>query len=294
MSHPAQPLVSVICLSYNHAAYVGEAIASVLAQTYPHVELIVVDDGSSDASVPAIRQALAGNKDIKFIALQQNIGNCRAFNLAWRQAQGDYIIDLAADDRLLPGRIARGVAALQAAGPDYGLHFCDARIINKSGRMLREHRTADFFAGEVPQGYLFETVLRKYFINPVTMMYSRAMLDSLGGYDENLAYEDFDLLVRASRRFKFCYTPEVLAEKRIVKGSLGSTQYRPRSAMLRSTLQVCRKAYGMCQTPAEYAALQVRLRYEMKMALASLNWGVLLPMFRLYRQAGRALSAAES
>ncbi|HHL53227.1 MAG TPA: glycosyltransferase family 2 protein, partial [Flammeovirgaceae bacterium] len=99
MSRTVQPLVSVICLSYNHAAYVGEAIASVLAQNYPRVELIVVDDGSSDASVSAIKQALAGKKDIKFIALQENIGNCRAFNLAWRQAQGDYIIDLAADDR---------------------------------------------------------------------------------------------------------------------------------------------------------------------------------------------------
>ncbi|HHL52370.1 MAG TPA: hypothetical protein ENJ39_03260 [Flammeovirgaceae bacterium] len=126
------------------------------------------------------------------------------------------------------------------------------------------------------------------------MMYSRAMLDSLGGYDENLAYEDFDLLVRASRNFKFCYTAEVLAEKRIVKGSLGSTQYRPRSAMLRSTLQVCRKAYGLCRTPTEYAALRVRLRYEMKMALASFNWGVLPGMISLYRQAGRALNVAKS
>ena len=294
MSRTVQPLVSVICLSYNHAAYVGEAIASVLAQNYPRVELIVVDDGSRDASVPAIKQALAGKKDIKFIQLEENVGNCRAFNLAWRQAQGDYIIDLAADDRLLPGRIARGVAALQAAGPDYGLHFCDARLIDKAGRTVRVHRTADFFDGEVPQGYLFETILRKYFISPVTMMYSHTMLDTLGGYDENLAYEDFDLLVRASRSFKFCYTAEVLAEKRIVKGSLGSTQYRPRSTMLRSTLQVCRKAYGLCQTPAEYTALRVRLRYEMKMALASLNWGVLPGMLSLYRQAGRALNAAES
>jgi len=181
MNHPSQPLVSVICVSYNHAAYVGEAIASVLAQTYPHVELIVIDDGSSDASVPAIKQALAGKKNIKFMALQENVGNCRAFNLAWRQAQGSYIIDLAADDRLLPGRIASGVAALQAAGPEYGLHFCDARIIDQAGRKIREHRTAEFFDGEVPQGYLFATVLRKYFINPVTMMYSRAMLDTTRG-----------------------------------------------------------------------------------------------------------------
>src|SRR5687767_6161263 len=107
------PLVSVICLCYNQARFVREAVASVLAQTYPHVELIIVDDASTDDSAAVIRSIVQDNPAIRCLVLEKNVGNCKAFNTGLSLAKGDYIIDLAADDLLLPRRIESGVQALR-------------------------------------------------------------------------------------------------------------------------------------------------------------------------------------
>ena len=289
------PLVSVICLCYNHSAYVVEAIKSVLAQDYPRVELIVVDDASTDDSRQVITTFLAGYPGVKFIPLTGNVGNCRAFNIGWAASSGQYIIDLAADDLLLPGRIAIGVQGFQESGPDFGVHFTDARIIDKNGHVLGEHITRDFFSdGRVPTGHIFADLLAKYFINPVTMMYTRRLLEELGGYDEDLAYEDFDLWVRSAKKFKYCYTNKILVAKRQVNGSHGHGQYRPGSAILKSTLEVCKKALRLCDSIEEHRALLTRIKYEQKMAFFSLNWRVALGFYRLQQEVVAAINAAKS
>src|SRR5690349_7222728 len=117
------PLVSVICLSYNHARFAEEAIQSVLSQTYSNVELIVVDDASNDNSVQIIEQQIRHRSDIKFLSLKKNLGHCKAFNQGYALAKGEYIIDLAADDVLLPNKIETGVKELEEAGDSYGVHF---------------------------------------------------------------------------------------------------------------------------------------------------------------------------
>ncbi len=293
MNEQTQPLVSVVCLCYNHQDYVVAAMESVLGQDYPNIELIVVDDASRDDSRQVITAYLQQHPQVQFIALAENAGNCRAFNVGWRASSGDYIIDLAADDMLLPGRAGAGVRRFRQAGPGFGVNFTDAQLIDQDGRLLGQHFTGDFFSdGRVPEGYIFTELLAKYFINPVTMMYSREMLDYLGGYDESLAYEDFDLWVRSAKKFKYCYTPEVLVAKRKLAGSHGHGQYRPGSAILASTLKVCKKALPLCAAQEEYQALLARIGYEMKMAFFSLNWPVALGFLRLQRQVRSAVSAA--
>ncbi|HRX01281.1 MAG TPA: glycosyltransferase family A protein, partial [Cyclobacteriaceae bacterium] len=103
------PLVSVICLCYNHEEFVEEAIESVLAQTYPNVELIVVDDASVDRSKQVIGTILKQHERVKFIDLKENHGNCAAFNIGFRQCQGKYVVDFATDDIMLNSRIAEQV-----------------------------------------------------------------------------------------------------------------------------------------------------------------------------------------
>lgn len=278
------PLVSVICLCYNHRKYVVESIESVLSQSYMNIELIIVDDASTDDSQEVIRNFINKFPKIKFIPLSNNTGNCRAFNIGWQASSGDYVIDLAADDLLLPQRITLGIECFLKAGSEYGVHFGDARIIDENGNLLREHLTTSYFLDNVPEGILFSILLAKYFINPATMMYSKPLLDYIGGYDETLAYEDFDLWIRSSKKFKYCYTNSLLIAKRTLKGAYSNKQYKPGSKILKSTLRVCEKAFVLCENNREYRALLIRIKYEKKMAFLSLNWSVLWGFYLLQRQ----------
>ncbi|MEM7249333.1 MAG: glycosyltransferase family A protein [Acidobacteriota bacterium] len=132
-----KPLVSVICLCYNHASFVEEAIDSVLNQTYPNIQLIVVDDASEDTSKEVIQEKVREVSGIEFLDISQNLGNCKAFNQGLAMANGEYIIDLAADDVLFPTRVARGVQELVKRGSDYGVNFTNAQIIDSEGSFLR-------------------------------------------------------------------------------------------------------------------------------------------------------------
>ena len=120
------PLVTIVCLCYNQKEFVKAALQSAITQTYPNIEIIVVDDASTDGSRTEIESFLKDHPEIIFITLEQNVGNCTAFNLAFAQSKGKYFIDLAADDLLLPVRVEMGVADLEMADQSYGVHFSDA------------------------------------------------------------------------------------------------------------------------------------------------------------------------
>jgi len=287
------PLVSIICLCYNHSKFVVEAIDSVLVQTYANVELIIVDDASDDNSVININECIKGLPEIKFIALEKNVGNCKAFNIGWRMSSGQFIIDLAADDLLMPERVSVGVESLLKVGKDYGVNFTNAELIDKEGKIIGKHLTSDFTPGEVPEGFLFKQLLKKYFINPVTMMYSKQLLEYLDGYDEDLAYEDFDLWVRSSQEFKYCFSDAVLVRKRILRMSHSRSQYRPGSKILHSTLKVCEKAFKICLSKMDFEALKIRLNYEIKMAVSSINWGIAVKMMKLRARVKLAIINAQ-
>ena len=94
-----RPLVTVICLCYNHVRFLERALDSVFSQSYPSIELIVVDDASADDSPVLIHRLLIDRPEVKFIALQKNVGNCKAFNMALANATGKYVVDLSADDQ---------------------------------------------------------------------------------------------------------------------------------------------------------------------------------------------------
>lgn len=264
------PLVSVICLCYNQARFVEEAIHSVLQQTYPNIELIVVDDASSDDSRQMIEKVLAPYPRAKFIALETNIGNCRAFNKGWRESAGEFIIDLAADDLLMPKRVERGVEAFARHDVSYGVSFSNAELVAGNGAFLKYHYNVDpsgLVKMPVPQGDVFLPLIQRYFICAPTMMYRRSVLDRLGGYDESLSYEDFDFWVRSSRLFKYVYTDEVLVKKRIVKGSKSQLQFKVGSKDFSSTYKVCVKAAALVASAVEKHALKKRVFYELRQAL---------------------------
>ncbi len=276
-----QPLVSVICICYNQAAFVAEMLRSVWQVNYPRVQLIIADDASTDGSQQVIK-SWAKDKPVTTLFNKENLGNCVTFNRALQGAKGDFIIDLAADDVLMPESIATAVKTLQHKGTAYGVFFADASLINEKNETIGVHKTPSFFKdGQVPQGNVYTYVLSKYFINPATMVYRKTLLTQLGGYNEALSYEDFDFWVRSARITKYCYAPEVTVSKRIHGGSVSAGQYSRKSKMLESTFIVCQSAFALNKTKLEDWALVKRLMFESKMAFTSLNFKVAFAMLFL-------------
>jgi glycosyltransferase involved in cell wall biosynthesis len=275
------PLVSVIVLCYNHEKFVVEAIKSVQNQDYRSIEIIVYDDASTDTSKSAIAEFLKNYPEIEFISGTTNLGNCKAFNKALATANGKYIIDLAADDLLLPSRISKGVSDLEEKGENYGVGYCDFREIDASGKSLISKKSFNYKSGDV---YL--DLITTYFVNPAAMMMRTSLLRQLGGYNEELSFEDFDFWIRSSRISYYSFIDEVLVKKRIVSGSLSSGQYRWRNKHQLSTFRVCQKILELNQNADENHALKKRIRYEIKQCLRTGNLGLIWKYIILYFKVG--------
>lgn len=272
----SSPLVSVICLCYNHARFVREALESVLAQTYRALEIIVVDDGSTDASVEVIREFIRDHPQIQFIALPRNIGNCAAFNRALALAKGEYVVDFATDDVFVAERLEKQVALFESLDASYGVVFTDVQYIDGQSRPFRNHYEHLFSKGllpYVPQGDVYAAILRYYFVSSPSMLVRRAVLDELHGYDESLAYEDFDFWIRSSRIYKYAFLDERLTLVRRGHRSMSTLLYTQGDRQLESTYRICRKAQVLNRTDKDNKALLWRVRYEFRQAVFSGNYG---------------------
>ncbi|MTI40560.1 glycosyltransferase family 2 protein [Fulvivirga lutimaris] len=278
------PLVSVIALCYNHERFVKEAIESVLNQTYPNIELIVVDDASTDNSHKVIEQLAKEYAQIKYMPLERNIGSCAAFNVGYKASKGDFIIDFATDDILLPARIEKGVFALQNAGDDFGVNFSNAHIVDESNSVLKEFYETDNKGKALqppPEGDIYSMLVKRYFICPPTLFSKREVFEYLGGYNEKLTYEDFDFLVRSSRKYKYCYTDEVLVHRRVLPNSMSTKQYVYKSDQMYSTLDICEKIKEMNVTIDEHKSLRTRIYYEMRQCIRTGNIKLLFKYLNL-------------
>lgn len=282
------PLVTVICLCYNHERFIKEALFSVVNQTYANIELIVVDDASTDGSIKCINQFLKQHPQVRFLANEINLGNCRSFNRALALASGTYIIDLAADDVLLDTRIEKQVNVFEKLEANYGVIFSNACYINDQSVVLSTHYQIgkDGKAkNNVPSGDVYERVLRQYFICTPTMMMRRSVLDELGGYDDELSYEDFDFWVRSARKYNYYYQDEMLTFKRRVKGSLSTRFYQLRqNKLLASTLVVCHKAFVLNRNEREHQALATNIRYHLRQSYYTQNFELVSGYASLLKQ----------
>lgn len=278
-----QPLVTVICLCYNHQRFIKEAIESVWQQDYSPIQLIVVDDGSSDGSATIIKKLLYHKPEATFLAQETNLGSCRSFNRALKLASGDFVIDLAADDVLLPNRVSAGVEMFQETGREYGLQFSDAEIISEDGNHV-EYHSEKFPHDSIPQGDIYRNLIDRYFICSPTMMFRKELLDHTKGYDEKLAFEDFDLWIRASRTYKFCYSSKVLVKRRLVSNSMSSDQFKRNNKQRWSTLEVCQKIRNLNRSMEEDKALRHRLRYEFMLSLKMFDINLAGRFLKLWMQ----------
>lgn len=262
-----------------------EALASVINQSYKDWELIVVDDASTDNSLWEIEQFKLKHPEypIRTMFFGNNIGNCRAFNRALIATDADYVIDLAADDILLSERLEEGVKNLELH-KDVALNFTNAEFINEAGKKTGTHYLTGEFGKAaifVPEGNVFEDIVKRYFICSPTNMIRTKALKTLGGYDENLAYEDFDMLVRLSYEHKFSFTDKILVQKRILNSSMSAKQYKLGDNQLASTLLICHKIFNILNTKAHKKALLIRIAYESKQAIFNGRLALFFKFLRL-------------
>ncbi|MGE0771412.1 MAG: glycosyltransferase family 2 protein [Cyclobacteriaceae bacterium] len=268
------PLVTVVCLCYNHAPYVEEALYSVIHQTYQPLQILIVDDASTDLSREIIQKVLTDHPHIGFLPLYSNIGNCAAFNAVLSQVKGKYVVDFATDDVMHPDRIYRQVKKFETLSDDVGVLFTDAEYIDTNGKTLRSHFEYLFkkkLITRIPTGDVYRDVLSRYFIPSPTMLVRKKVFDELNGYDENLVYEDFDFWVRSARKFKYEFLNEKLTFIRKTKTSMSAGWYTQGDRQLHSTYMVCCKALALNRDEADRQALANRVRYEFRQSVLSQN-----------------------
>lgn len=191
----APALVSVIIASYNHAPYIESCIESVMAQTYPHIELLVVDDGSSDDSVARIRR-LQQRHGFDF-QVQANQGLTRTLNAAIARAKGSFIAPFGSDDIMLPDRIATQVAYM-ADKPEVGICAGNIELIDGSGRPLpekKQHRDTPFRRMDFEDVFL----QRKPYPPAPTLLFRREALEKVGGFDTDIKLEDLMIELKITR-----------------------------------------------------------------------------------------------
>src|SRR5215831_11896181 len=254
------PLVSVVCLCYNHESFVAEALESVFNQTYANLQVIIVDDCSTDKSVSIIKKVISNlSCEIQLQCLEQNLGNCRAFNQGLKFATGGYVIDFSTDDVMMPDRIEKQVRFFETQKENVGVVFTDAIYINESGEPIRNHFEYLFkkkLIDHIPTGDVFRDVLTTYFISSPSVMMRKEVLDVLHGYDERLAYEDFDFWVRASRNFQFEFLDEKTTKVRKSADSMSTGWYKIGDKQLHSTYLICVKAEKLCRDEQDRDALR--------------------------------------
>jgi glycosyltransferase involved in cell wall biosynthesis len=202
-------LVSVVLAVHNGAPSLEAAVASVLTQTLTSLELVLVDDGSTD-DTPAIVGRYASS-DPRVVALRtpHRVGLPAALNLGWRRARGDLIARLDADDECLPTRLERQLDYLRGH-PEVDVLGTGAILVDEDGREL----------GTAVRPPDHETLVREIyragpFMHPTVMM-RRLFLEALGGYDEKLRRaQDFDLWLRGRHRFRYANLQEPLVRYRV-------------------------------------------------------------------------------
>jgi O-antigen biosynthesis protein len=195
-----RPLVSAVIPTYNRAHMVERAIASVLAQTYRPLEIIVVDDGSTDDT--AARVARLSAPEVRYHRTPSNAGASAARNLGISEARGELIGFLDVDDEWLPEKTARQVDCFQAASEKVGLVYCGIREVSPNWPpvdRIPEHR-----------GDLFETLRVVNVLRTSGVMARRDVFDKVGGFDHSLpARHDWDLWLRIAQHYLVDYIPDV-------------------------------------------------------------------------------------
>ncbi|PHS09710.1 MAG: glycosyltransferase [Kordia sp.] len=279
-----QPLVTIICSCYNHENYVLDTLNSVIHQEYKNIQLIIVDDYSSDNSNKVITTWIINYPDTIFIQNPENLGITKSFNNAYKYAKGDYLIDLAADDILLPKCIKLQLEVFKNSNyTNLGLVYGNAIVTDDSGKFIRYYFPQNEDGSLIkqrPTGNVYEYIISDvYSLCSVTAMIKAETFEYLNGYDPDLHFEDLDFWIRASREYEFDFINLILAKKRELKNSLGDSFFKKNTYYKKfnySVYNILNKAFALNRNKQEHKSLLKRTFIMMKRAARALDFKLFL------------------
>jgi len=206
------PTVTVWIPSYNHSAWLPAAIESVLGQTFADLELVIVDDGSSDGSLAVAEGYAGGRVRVLTHPGHENRGVSATANRAIAEARGRLLLGLASDDVLYPDAIAREVAFLDR-NPGAGCVYGYAHMIDEAGSRIPDMRTfgIDLTGG----GRTLERLVQGNTIPSMTALFRRTALERAGPFDETVVYSDWELFIRVAAHAEIAFLPRALAMFRV-------------------------------------------------------------------------------
>jgi glycosyltransferase involved in cell wall biosynthesis len=217
------PLVSVIIPAYNAEKYILEGIRSVLMQDYPSVEILVIDDGSKDATVALVQREAPQVQIIQ----QANAGAAAARNAGLRHAEGEYVCFLDADDGWFSGKLSAQVNYLQQH-LEVGVVFHQWYVWHPEpdGSYLAPLVPAAKVSGEIDtenSGWIYSRLLLECIVHTSTVMMRREVVNEIGFFESSLVTgEDYDYWLRVSRKYQIHQLNDTFSFYREVAGSLTS------------------------------------------------------------------------
>jgi glycosyltransferase involved in cell wall biosynthesis len=259
--------VSIVIPAYNHADFLAQAIESVLAQDYPDIELIVLDDGSTDAT-PQVLTRYAGRF---FWETQTNMGQAATLNKGWTMARGAILGYLSADDVLRPECVRAAVEVFEAHA-DVVLTYCDFELIDPRLRIIRTIHAEEFD---------YRRMVVDFVCAPGPGVFlRRSAFEAAGGWDPALRQmPDYEYWLRLGLAGVFKRIPRTLAAFRVHEGSATFSAVPPERA--EEPVRILRKYFGLEEVPAAIR------QYE---AQAISN--ALLVSAQLHLRAGRYMAAS--
>lgn len=202
------PKVSIVIPVYNGANYLSQAIDSALAQTYKNVEILVINDGSTDDGKTE-KIALSYENNIRYF-FKENGGVGSALNFGIEKAEGEYISWLSHDDLYLPYKIQCQVDRLRRES-DGVIVYSDLEVIDKESRPIYVRRLKDV----EPEGFVYALIAYSLF-HGCTALLPKQCFEVVGKFDEALmTTQDYKMWFRLARQYKFIHIPEVLIRSRI-------------------------------------------------------------------------------
>ena len=244
---PDTPLVSIVIPTYNRSELLRMSVESALAQTYPNVEIIVVDDGSTDDTAALVSQYTDQVTYLK----QDNQGVAAARNAGFRASAGEYATFLDDDDLIMPTKIEHQVQVL-ASRPEVGLVHCRYYYADKDGNLLDK-------VGLLPEGEVLEELLCGNFVWMGAPLIRRQCLDRAGYFDQEIpsVIADWDLWLRiALAGTPFACVQEPLGAYRVQQDSMLANV----AELERATFTVFDKVFANPQLPADAVAVKEHAR----------------------------------
>jgi glycosyltransferase involved in cell wall biosynthesis len=225
-------LISVVIPTYNRRRYVREALESAWAQTYRPLEIIIIDDGSTDGTEEELSSF---GSAIRYLR-QQNQGPSAARNRGIQAATGEYIALLDSDDLWAPTKIEKQVRLIERSSK-VGVVFCDTQQLNVITGDVAVRRCSPGLRGDIRRQLLHRNCVNG---SDSAVLVRRACFDRVGLFDEALKQaEDWDLWIRISRHYHFDYVPEPLVTIR----THGNNLHQQVHVMHEHQMEVIRRAF---------------------------------------------------